>query len=137
MKCPLFDEDVLSVANLVVIEVTEKTADISTEEDLAEYYGDDIGFQVGSEVIVKCRPGFLTEGVNKPWPRRMRCEEDGQWSGGGLRNPNLSDERQACKPIPCWRPPRYVSRELTFDRLVDEMGTRLRVPAVGRNHATI
>ena len=49
MTCPLFDEDDVSAANLVVIDVTEKkTADKSSEEDPAEYYGDDVGFEVGT-----------------------------------------------------------------------------------------
>ena len=52
MKCPLFDEDDISAANLVVVDVTEKTADKSTEEDPAEYYGDDIGFEVGPTLWV-------------------------------------------------------------------------------------
>ena len=48
MTCPLFDEDDVSAANLVVVDVTEKkTADKSSEEDPAEYYGDDVGFEVG------------------------------------------------------------------------------------------
>ena len=48
MTCPLFDDDEISAANLLVIDVTEKTADKSIEEDPAEYYGDDVGFEVGT-----------------------------------------------------------------------------------------
>ena len=46
MTCPVFVEDDLSDANVVVIDVTEKTTRISAEEDLPDYYEDDSGFEV-------------------------------------------------------------------------------------------
>ena len=46
MTCPVFDEDGLSNANVVVIDVTEKTTRISAEGDLPDYYEDDSGFEV-------------------------------------------------------------------------------------------
>ena len=46
MTCPVFDEDDLSDANVVVIDVTEKTTRISVDEVLPDYYEDDSGFEV-------------------------------------------------------------------------------------------
>ena len=46
MTCPVFVEDDLSDANVVVIDVTEKTTRISAEEDLPDYYEDDSSFEV-------------------------------------------------------------------------------------------
>ena len=46
MTCPVFDEDDISEANVVVIDVTERKTRISAEDDLADYYEDDSGFEV-------------------------------------------------------------------------------------------
>ena len=52
MTCPLFDEEDISVANVVVIDVTEKTTRMSAEEDLPDYYEDDPGFEVRNLILM-------------------------------------------------------------------------------------
>ena len=52
MTCPVFDEDDISDANVLVIDVTEKTTRISAEEDLPDYYEDESGFEVCKNVDV-------------------------------------------------------------------------------------
>ena len=62
MTCPLFDEEDISVANVVVIDVTEKTTRMSTKEDLPDYYEDDTGFEVGNQMLF-----CFTCIVSSPW----------------------------------------------------------------------